>query len=157
MGEEFPGAGCLQEKEPEVATLAELELLSADAFRYDRLSDTHEEQAKDARSKRDEIASKIKQILEHFGKTKYDSNQGIIEIRTKTSFKTPKTPEQKKAFFEYLQKRGILWDYASVNANSLNAFCGAEYQTAKEENRECEIPGIEKPTEYQTIAYRSKK
>lgn len=145
------------EKEPEKATLTELENLSANAFKYDKLSDEFEAKAKEARAKRDEYSQSIKQILDHFGKTKYDSGFGSIEIRKKTSFKTPKSPEAKKAFFEYLQKRGILWDYATVNANSLNAFCGQEYEIARDENKEFKIPGIEDPTEYQTIAYRSKK
>lgn len=154
---DFPGLGCLQVDAPSEATVGELETLSADAFRYDKLSDDFDEKAKEARIKRDEVAARIKQVLTHFGKTKYDSNYGTIEIRTKNSFKTPKTPEQKKAFFEYLQSKGIFWEYVSVNANSLNSFCGQEYEAAKEEGKECAIPGIENPTEYQTIAYRSKK
>lgn len=157
MNVNFPGTGLQEQEPPTDATMKELESLSADAFKYDQLSDDLELQAKEARSKRDLVSAKIKSILDYFGKPKYESNYGTIEIRTKTSWKTPKTPEQKKALFEYFQSKGILWEYATVNANSLNAFCNQEMDVAKEENRECQIPGLENPTEYQTIAYRSKK
>lgn len=153
----FPGLGCLSEDRPANATVEELEALSADAFRYDKLSDELECGAKEARVRRDEAAQKIKQILEHFGKKKYDSNAGSIEIHTKSSWKTPKTAEQKKEFFEFLKSKNIFWEYVSVNANSLNSLANQELEIAKEEGRECKIPGLEEPTEYQTIAYRSKK
>lgn len=142
---------------PSESTVGELELLCADAFKHDQLSDEFEAKAKEARVTRDAAASRAKSILDYFGKTKYDSNYGTLEIRTKLSVKTPKTPEAKKALFEYFQGKGILWEYATVNANSLNAFYNAENEIAKEEGKELEIPGLEKPTEYQTIAYRSKK
>lgn len=147
----------LEEKTPSQTTIEELEQLCATAFGHDKLSDEFEAKAKEEREKRDGISAKIKSILDHYQKSKFDSNYGTIEIRKKQSYKTPKTPEEKKAFFEYLQSKGILWNYATVNANALNAFANEEREALISDGKDGKIPGLEDPKEYQTIAYRSKK
>jgi len=143
-------------EDPNTVTVKEMEELSNAIFQYAEQIDVCEEQIRQIREKKDEATAQMQQYLQHFGKTNYKSNAGTIEVRTSLSFKTPKTPEDKKAFFEWLQKGGIFWEYASINSRSLDALCKAEYEVAKEENREAIIPGIEKPTEYQKVYLRRK-
>lgn len=96
-------------------------------------------------------------ICEYFQKSSLESDFGSFEIRRKTSWRTPKTPEDKKALFEYFKEKGVFWEYLNVNSNSLNSFCNQELAIAKEENRECKIPGLDSPTDYNQLIFKRKK
>lgn len=75
--------------------------------------------------------------------------------KNKSSVTTPKTAEEKKALFEFLQERGIFFEFASVNSQSLNALYRSLADEAAEKGvLDYEMPGVGKATEYTTLEIR---
>lgn len=75
--------------------------------------------------------------------------------KNKSSVTTPKTPEEKKALFDFLESKGIFLEVASVNSQTLNAL----YKSLSEEAAQAgcldyEMPGVGKATEYTTLEMR---
>lgn len=107
-----------------------------------------------------DLDMKILDELERMGVNSFKSRHGTISRVNRTSVKTPKTHEDKQAFFNWLMStKGdtVYWQYASVNSQALNSFYKAEYEVAKEEgNFDFEIPGIGEP-ELTPIISRRKK
>lgn len=99
------------------------------------------------------------ETLKGLGKDSYKSEIGTISIIHRTSFKTPKTPEEKAAFFDYLRAKNMFDALVSVNSQTLNSFCKAELETAIAEGRglEFQIPGIGEPTVQEIIGFRKAK
>jgi hypothetical protein len=97
--------------------------------------------------------------LHELGKDSYKSEVGTISIIHRTSFKTPKTPEEKAAFFDYLRAKNMFDALVSVNSQTLNSFCKAELETAIAEGRglDFKIPGIGEPTVQEIIGFRKAK
>lgn len=147
----------LEEKPMEEVTMAELEELCFSASERELNIEKLNEQLAEQVEAKNAILECIRKYIVHFGKEKYESAYGTIELRTRLSFKTPKTVDEKRDFFEFLTEKGIFYEYASINSNSLNALCKQEVEIAKEEGRECKIPGIGDPSEFQTIHLRRKK
>lgn len=83
-------------------------------------------------------------ILKDLNRKAYPSPHGSVGITEKWSVPTPKTEEDKRAFFAYLKEKGMLYAYATVNSNSLQAFYATEKELAENEGRgmEFRIPGI---------------
>ena len=92
------------------------------------------------------------------GKTSYKVD-GVVGISTsiKNVFKTPKTPEEKQLFFNYLTNthgtEGFL-TYATVNHNSLNSLMKIELETGFNDFKAI---GLEAPTPEVTLSMRSVK
>jgi hypothetical protein len=78
---------------------------------------------------------------------------GQVSIRNNFTVKNPKTPDDKKAFFDYLKERGLFEDLATVNHQTLNAFYKSERAQA-EGDATFNIPGIEAPTLHQGVAFK---
>lgn len=75
--------------------------------------------------------------------------------RNKTSVTTPKTPEEKKQLFDFLESKGIFLEMVSVNSMTLNSL----YKSLAEEAAQAgildyEMPGVGKATEYTTLEMR---
>lgn len=147
----------LEEKPMEEVTVQELEELCDSAFKRDQAIDALMEQVNEQTEAKNAILERVRKYIVHFGKDKYESAVGTIELRSRLSFKTPKSLDEKRDFFEWLTDKGVFYEYASVNSNSLNSLCKQEVEIAKEEGRECKIPGIGDPSEFQTIHLRRKK
>lgn len=90
--------------------------------------------------------------LEYFGKDGWDSKYGKVEIRKRTSVKTPKTEEDKRALFAWLEEKGIFWSTTSVNSQTLNALYKAEFEAGNDK-----IPGIGEPEVYSTVILKPSK
>lgn len=148
MGEVYPAFGI--NLEPDALTMDQIENWSRMAFERDAKIHFLEEEIKIHKEARDAVVETIRQALNHFHKEKYISAFGNIEIRKRKSVRTPKTPEEKKAFFEWLQAKGIFWDYATVNSNSLNSLV----KTEVEANPGIPIPGIGEMNEFQYVVLR---
>lgn len=69
--------------------------------------------------------NKVVEMLEASGKTVYVAEGlGRVRLTYEMSVQTPKTPEEKKAFFQWLSKemgQEVADAYLSVNSQSLNA------------------------------------
>lgn len=93
--------------------------------------------------------------MEEFELTSYKSKFGNIICVTKMSVKTPKDPDSKAKFFEWLDSKGIKDDILTVNSKTLNSMYNAEIEAARERGDEdFSIPGIEAPTVYKQIQFR---
>lgn len=74
---------------------------------------------------------------------------------TKTSVTTPKTPEEKKLLFDYLEERGILLEMASVNSQTLNKlYKDFADEAAKQGVLDFRLPGVPEPTIYTNLKMR---
>ena len=82
----------------------------------------------------------------------------LISVTEKLSVKTPKTPEEKLAFFNYLKEtKGdeVMLHYQTVNSVSLNSFYKAEMDTKSPEEKLCfNMPGIGAPTLVKKLSVR---
>lgn len=97
-------------------------------------------------------------ILKAAGKEKYIAEGvGTVSLSERLSVPTPKTPEQKEAFFNWLREEmgqdGYL-TYATVNSNSLNSLYRQKVEEYGERGEVLEIGGIEAPTSYTSLSLR---
>ena len=99
------------------------------------------------------MQGKLLAYLESFGKKKYITSFGTVFCKNNFSIKTPKTPEDKKAFNGWLASKGIL-DILTINSKTLNSLWKAEFEASGDPD--FKVPGIEEPTSYQTLGVRSK-
>lgn len=142
---------------PDAIGLQKTEEMVTKCLHFKELEEKAQEQADGYRNKRTEIERQLQQILEFLGKDKYVGIDGTIEIRKMQSFKTPKTEEQKLAFFGWLREKGIEMQYLNVNSQALNGLLKTEWENAQQEGKELTVPGIEAPTEYSRIYLRKAK
>ena len=153
---EMPAWG-IPVEEPDKWTTDQLEGLAKEAFAAKRLADEHQQKEKNHRARQHEIEAAIQKYLEFYNKEKYISAVGDINIRTRHSFKIPKEPKDKKALFEWMQKKGIFWQYVNVNSQSLNSLMKSEMEAAEVSGESFSVPGISEATEYKRISLKEKK
>lgn len=81
---------------------------------------------------------------------------GLLFYReTKSSVQTPKTPEDKEKLFEFLRKKGIFLEFASVNSQSLNSlYKSLSEEAAKNGNYDFKLPGVGEATMYTSLKLR---
>lgn len=138
---------------PEEVSVKQLEDAVSACFMLKQQEDELLERVDAIKKERLEKESFVRAQLDFYGKDRHVSSHGTFEIRKRLSFTTPKTMEDKHAFFKWLQDKQIFWDYASVNSQALNGLLKAE----KEANPEVAIPGIQEPSEYVTVVLRKGK
>ena len=105
-----------------------------------------------------EAESKVIGLLQSANKSRYIvEGVGQITLSEMLSVQTPKTPEQKQAFFNWLREEmgedGYL-TYASVNANPLNSLYKQKVEEYGERGEVLEIDGLEAPTSYTKLSLR---
>ena len=101
-------------------------------------------------------------ILQHFEENAMTSFRvdgvALISISEKMTVKTPKTPEDKTAFFNWLRDtKGpeVLLHYQTINSQSLNSFFKAEWESMSDEKKlTFVIPGIEAPSMVKKLSVR---
>lgn len=128
-------------------------LLAQSKSELEKLAEAEKEVQKTRRDIEGKIMAKLKEI----GNTGYLSSIGRVDIRTSLSYKTPKEMESKKKLFDYIKAKGedVYIALLSVNSQTLNAWAKAETKAAAEANIfPFEIPGLEEPISYETIAFR---
>ena len=96
--------------------------------------------------------------LKALGRENYKSDHGTVSVVQKWRVSVPQTEEAKQAFFAHLKERGVLWQYATVNSNSLNSLFMADWEAAQErgEGMEFKMPGVSEPKLFETISMRKK-
>lgn len=73
----------------------------------------------------------------------------------KSSVTTPKTLEEKKEFFDFLESRGIFLEMVSINSQTLNSlYKSLADEAAKEGVLDFKMPGIPEPTTYTNLKLR---
>lgn len=117
---------------------------------------------KDEQKKWNDMAAGCEaRLLEYFeetGKTQHVGVDAKVHVRETMSFKTPKTRDDKEKFFNYLKEKGedIYWGLATVNSQTLNAFCKQELQIANDNKVfPFTVPGIEDPTSYKKVIIKN--
>jgi len=105
-----------------------------------------------------EMKDKVLVTLEALGKTSYPvSGFGTVYIQDRFQVKMPTTPEGKSLLFKWLNKKGVLWDYATVHHQSLNSLYKEEFDNAvREGNENFTLPGVGEPTSYKTLAVKAR-
>lgn len=102
------------------------------------------------------LEQKVIAILKAGNIKKYTSGGVSISLKDRVSVKTPKTEEDKAAFFAWLKERGVEEQYLTVNSQSLNSLYKQEREAALERgDLDFKIPGIGEETIYTTLSIRS--
>lgn len=114
--------------------------------------------AKEFHARVKEAEGKVISLMQQAGKERYIAEGiGQISLTTGLSVTTPKTPEQKQAFFAWLQSEmgddGFL-TYATVNSNSLNSLYKQKVEEYGERGEVLEIEGLDAPTSYTKLSLR---
>lgn len=141
--------------------IAAFEKLVGEAYALDAEIVEIKRQTLEPKQKRlDEVEALILQTLADNDLKSFKSSHGLVVRSLRYSIKTPKSNEEKVAFFEWLNKekgREVYWAMATVNSQTLNAFYKAEMEAAKEAGTfDFSIPGLGAP-EAQPILSRRKK
>ncbi len=115
-----------------------------------------ENERKEKESHLRDIQDRIMAHLSESGKHTYEVNGvGKLIMVSRTSVKTPKSPEDRAAFFDYLKNRGLFDDLITVNSQTLNAFYREELKNARENGQmDIDIPGLEPPKESAYLSIR---
>lgn len=138
----------LQELDAEVAKLEALKLDYA--------------QKKEASNQADalvkEQTEKLLTILEQEGKKRYTvDGLGTISVTETWAVTTPKTPEDKQAFFDWIKKElgneGFL-TYATINYQQLNSLYNRISEEREALGLDTKIDGIELPTLVKKLSFR---
>lgn len=151
------------QKEAKDLTLEDLEAMCQ------RIADQRDEVARIAQEKNkaaatlESLESRFLEVLVALDRKNFQSaKHGMFYITGKSSVKTPKTDEEKTAFFNYLREKGgeaLVLKYMTVNSQSLNAFYKEEFDLAKErgEAMDFTIPGVGEPTIVPSLGIRKAK
>lgn len=95
-------------------------------------------------------------LMERADKTAYIAEGvGRVGISHKMSIQTPKSPEERRAFFAWLaEKKGqeVADAYMSINANSLNSLYNQLTEEAALAGEILEIPGLGEPVARVTLS-----
>ncbi len=102
------------------------------------------------------METKIGKWLDELGRSDYQHPSGSLYFQEGFRFKLPEGDENKQLFFEELKKRNLFDHYATVNANSYNAYLNAEWDAAKKEGRGMNFtyPGVPQPDFYKVLRTR---
>lgn len=141
-------------------TLKDLENIIGNSYDIANQIDTVErETLKPLREKLDQLDAMIVEALTKAELTSFKSKHGTIVRSTRYSVQTPKTIEEKRAFFKWLNEKGpeVYWTYATVHSASLNSLYKTEMEVAKQEgNLDFKIPGIGEPTATPILSRRKR-
>lgn len=108
----------------------------------------------------EELEFKLLEMLETVGKEVYVGESARVTVVSKLQVTTPKSPEDKQKFFEWLKRKHgeeAMWAYATVNHNSLNSLYNKEVEDAVNRGTLTDIEGIEAPTLRKTLQVRAGK
>lgn len=149
----------MQTEENNEITVAELEDAIAECFRLKGIHSDKKDEASAAWTAYEEKQNRVRGMLESLKKTSYKAKAGTFSFSLQDSYKTPKSLEQKEAFFAYLKERGIFDEMITVNSRSLNSYASSEIEAQYDVgNFDFTIPGLEKgePT-YKCSLTKNKK
>lgn len=128
-------------------TVEELKACVEKTFELRRTYDKLKKESDKAYAEFQALSVKTARMLETLELDKFQSPSGTLSYGYDESWRTPKSPEQKAAFYAYLKDKGLFDEMISVNSRSLNSFAKAEEMAALEAGiLDFQIPGLEKGT-----------
>lgn len=138
-------------------SLAEFDKLGESLVEVDRQIKELEDKVKALQEIKRDLSERVIFVMQQSNKTNYQVGNKKLILNQRASVQTPKTLEEKEAFFKWCEERGVYWQYASVNSQSLNALYKAERDAAAE-RQDLEwngIPGVGKESIAYTVSIRS--
>jgi hypothetical protein len=122
------------------------------------LKDEITKQEADVKRKKEKFAELANTILRTLDLMSIDSIRahGFLFFKElKSSVTTPKTLEDKKQFFDFLESKGMFLEMVSINSQTLNSL----YKSLADEAAEAgvldfKLPGIPEPTTYTNLKLR---
>lgn len=101
---------------------------------------------------------KVMTLLKRAGRDEYTvKGFGKVTIKDELSVKTPKSPEEKAAFFNWIKDsmgEDAYYAYMTVNSNSLNSLYKQKVEEAGARGEVLDVPGLEAPTSYTKLSLR---
>lgn len=101
----------------------------------------------------EEVELEVINTLKANGRLKYDvPGVAMIRLGYKDQFTTPKTNEQKRLLFKYIQDKygvEVCTSMLSVNSQTLNAWANKEIEAEPT----VQIPGLDKPSTVETLYF----
>jgi len=136
-------------------------LLATLTKRAAELKELKAEQEKVLKKTSAELEGCMEQILRYLDLSELESLKAhgfLFFKKTSSSITTPKTEEEKKALFRFLQQKDIFYEFASVHSTSLNKLYKELAEEALQEGiLEFEMPGVGKPSSYTSLQMRKSK
>lgn len=134
--------------ENETITVEEMDELAAEIQVHVNNIKELEAKIKDINKELTPLKAKALTYLKDMDRSSWHLPDGTqMNIKRDMRVAVPKG-ESRQVFFEYLKEKGVFEDYATVNAQSLNAFYKAEMRSAEEEGVDpmtFSLPGIDAP------------
>lgn len=107
------------------------------------IEDKFSAQKKEISKQLEEQENKMLTMLEESGVPSFKCELGNVGRTERLSIKTPKTAEDRLAFFGYLKELGLYDEMISVNSATLNSFYKDQFTQAKERgDADFKIPGL---------------
>lgn len=125
-------------------------------------------EAKSAKQKVDAEAKQIGQeykeaqytvmtLMKEAGKSTYIAEGfGRVTVTEELSVRTPKSPEQKEAFFAWIKENmgeDAYYAYMSINSSSLNSLYKQKVEEYGEQGQVLNIDGLEEPTSFSKLSF----
>lgn len=124
-------------------------------FRYRRMIDDAKEGLMQMQGELRSLQEQVLNTLQAAGLEKFSTPVGTVSVREKTSVRIPKTPEDRKAFFDYLRERNLFDDMISVNSMTLNSWFNREREIAEEDGiYDFRVPGLNEVSTYYELSTR---
>jgi len=112
---------------------------------------------KEAYAKLKEQEAKVIGMLERTNKKRYVSDYGNVTLVEELSVQTPKTPEQKRAFFNWIRENmgEEAHDvYMTVNSRTLNSLYKEQSEVAAANGEVLKIDGLSDPITVTKLSFR---
>lgn len=148
-----------EDKPVDTMTLSDLEKQCAEIAAQRLLC----EQAAGAKKVEDEklatLEGKMMETLTALGRDSFQSKVGTFYKTHKMSFRLPKDPSDKEAYFKYLQNQGVYDAMVTVNSMTHNSYCKQQFEIAQAEGKglDFKIPGVGEPTILENLSFRKSK
>lgn len=111
----------------------------------------------DAQKRVDEAERELIHILSEAEMERFDADSCTVSRQERTSWRVPKEPAAKRAFFDWLKDKGVFEDLVTVQSQTLNALCREEERLALDRGEVMfRVPGLEEPTVYETLSVRKR-
>ncbi len=103
----------------------------------------------------DEAEGRMLSMLEESQLKNFKSDVGLVSASYRKSVQTPKTPEDRSSFFEYLKVKGLFDQMITVHSATLNSFYKTEFdEAAARGDDDFKIPGISGETITPILSFR---
>jgi len=138
-------------KEP-VEAPSDLKVITLEAATLKAQIAKLESELKGKKEKMADICNEILRTLELLELDSIRAHGFLFFKEIKSSVQTPKTPEEKKQLFDFLESKGIFLEMVSINSITLNKlYKDMSEEAAEAGNFDFQIPGIAPATSYTNL------